>query len=492
MNIFRNAQRRFSEMVEKLNLSPPRWLNVIEAEIGEDSREVNRELLQACIERSRDGDIGASLKLANGVELTHRRVVRGALYSRYGKIRLRRMGYSKPGHKFVFPLDAALNLPRSAYSFELQRFVSRRISMSSFEEVLDLTKEVTGVTVGKRQALEMVEQSAADFDVFYEAQQKVVDGKAPVLVLTTDGKGIVMRPDGLRTATRERAKRSATKMRTRLARGEKANRKRIAQVASIYTIERFRRTPQEVVDELARRKAFKRRPRPSGKRVWASVEKDADKVIRELFTEAHKRDPKHKKEWVVLVDGQQYQMRLVRSLVKQEKIDATIILDLIHVIEYLWIAARLFYEETSIECECWVEDKLQKVLNSEAGRVAGSIRMSAAKGRLTKVQKVIAERCARYIAKNKRYMDYRKSLEYGYPIATGVIEGACRHLIKDRMDITGARWSMHGAEAVLKLRSLVTSNDFDAYWPFHLQREYERNHISKLADLDQLKPLLAS
>ena len=73
-------------------------------------------------------------------------------------------------------------------------------------------------------------------------------------------------------------------------------------------------------------------------------------------------------------------------------------------------------------------------------------------------------------------------LELGAPIAKGVIEGACRHLICDRLDITGARWRLPSAEAVLRLRSLQSSGDFDAYWQFHEQEEARRNHASRYAD----------
>jgi hypothetical protein len=211
-----------------------------------------------------------------------------------------------------------------------------------------------------------------------------------------------------------------------------------------------------------------------------------------MFTEAHKRDPKHKKDWVILVDGQKHQMRLVRSIIRKEQTAAVIIVDIIHVIEYLWQAARVFYEETSNECERWVEDKLVQILNSRAGKVAGSMRMSAAKAKLTKEQRKVVEISARYIAKLKHYMNYQEYLKQGYPIATGVIEGACRYLVKDRMDITGARWSLSGAEAVLKLRSMVTSGDFDDYWTFHLKQEHLRNHLSKLADPRQLAAITSS
>lgn len=485
------AKRKFLAMIEKAQSPSARWLNAVEAEIEQDGREVKHELLQGAINSMGIGDIGPMLLSGEGIGLSRRRVTETLLHTIHGKITIRRMGYSLPGHESIFPLDAAINLPSSSFSFELQRLIARRVSTTAFDEVLALTKEVTGVKIGKRQATEIVQQSAIDFDGFYENQRKISgSNKAPIMVLTTDGKGIIMRPEGLREETRKRAAKTTPKMRTRLARGEKTNRKRMAQVASIYLIPRFCRTPKDVIDELARREARKHRPRPINKRIWASVEKEADAVIGMMFAEARKRDPKHKKEWVILVDGHKQQLRLIKGRVKREGVDAAIILDIIHVIEYLWIAARVFNEEeSSSECERWVEDKLEMILNSHAGKVAGSIRMSASKASLTDAQKKSAEKCARYIARRKPYMQYARYLERGYPIATGVIEGACRYLIKDRMDVTGARWSLKGAEAVLKLRSLVKSGDFEAYWPHHVRCEYERSHASKLGDITQLEPL---
>lgn len=490
---FEGAERQFTRVVEKYKAPSASWFEAIEAELGPDGRELIRQVLQGHVNSRGEGDIGPDLVVADGAVLTHRRVIDRTIQTMFGEVCIRRIGYSLPDHPSVFPLDAVFNLPASSFSAGIQRFIARRVSATSFEEVLDLTREVTGVTIGKPQALEIVQRCAADFDAFYDATEEQGGGREPILVLTTDGKGIVMRPEGLRAGTRERAEKATPTMKTRLAPGEKSNRKRMAQVASIYFIKRFVRTPKEIVDELARREAAKRRPRPSNKRVWASVEKDADEVIKAMFEEAHKRDRKHKKAWVILVDGNKPQLRLVKSLAKKEGVEATVILDIIHVIEYLWDAARLFNpEKDHAGCERWVEEQLTRVLNGHAGKVAGTIRMQAAKRKLTKASAKTAKDCARYIAGHRLYMNYATYMKQGFPIATGVIEGACRHLIKDRMDVTGARWSLDGAESVLKLRSLVSSGDFEDYWAFHRQKEYERNHLSQIADLEQLRPLQSS
>jgi hypothetical protein len=492
-DVFREAEEQFTQMVEKYKTPSALWLNAIESEIGQDGRELTRKILQGHIDSRGPGNVGEAIITTDGISLTHRRLIKRSLQTLFGKIDITRTGYSVPGYSTLFPLDALLNLPLSSFSYGLQRFIARRISTTAFSEALTLTQEITGVSVGGRQAMQIVESCSIDFDAYYASKMARKNRKAKVLVLTTDGKGIVMREESLREETQKRALDTKQKMKTRLSRGEKSNRKRMAQVASIYFIEKFIRTPKDITDELSRQTANLYRPRPYQKRVWASIEKDSDDVIKSMFTEAHKRDPQHSKEWVILVDGNKHQLCVVKSLAKKEGVKASIILDIIHVIEYLWDAARVFIDESNhADCEKWVESKLTQILNGEAGKVAGSIRMSAAKRKLTKDKKQTAKDCARYIARHKPYMHYVKYLKHGYPIATGVIEGACRYLIKDRMDITGARWGLSGAESVLKLRSLVTSGDFDDYWTFHLKSEYERNYIARINNLDNLQSLMAS
>jgi hypothetical protein len=486
---FEEAERQFSRLVDKYKAPSSLWLETIEAELGPDGRKLLLQLMQGHVKTRGDGNVGPSVVTSTGDLLTHRRLITRKLQTMFGEISIERISYSSPDNPGLFPLDAALNLPPSLFSAGIHRFIARRVSKMPFAEVLDLLHGLSGVTIAPPQALEIVRRCAVDFEEFYEAREKQPgDGRHnPILVLTTDGKGIVMRPEGLREETRERAKNAEPAMNTRLAPGEKANRKRMAQVASIYAINRFVRTTKDIIDEFARRAAKKRRPRPSQKRVWASVEKDADAVIKAMFAEAHKRDPKHRKEWVILVDGNKHQLRLVKALAKKEGVDAVVILDIVHVIEYLWDAARTFHDDKDHRgCEQWVEEQLERILDGNAGKVAGTIRLQAAKRKLTKAQAETARGSARYVARYKTYMKYNYCLKRGYPIATGVIEGACRHLIKDRMDVTGARWSLEGAEAVLKLRSLVASGDFDEYWTFHRNREHQRNHLSKFGNLKQL------
>ena len=160
------------------------------------------------------------------------------------------------------------------------------------------------------------------------------------------------------------------------------------------------------------------------------------------------------------------------------------ILDIINDIECLWKAVWFLFGNGDPKAEEWVTDHLLRILQGKATDVAAGIRRSATLRALSADARKPMDTCADYILDHKDLMHYEKYLQQGFPIATGVIEGACRHLIKDRMDITGARWSLAGAEAVLRLRSLRSSGDFDEYWAFHLKEELQRNHLARYANHD--------
>jgi hypothetical protein len=166
----------------------------------------------------------------------------------------------------------------------------------------------------------------------------------------------------------------------------------------------------------------------------------------------------------------------LKKFAKLHHLNLTIVLDIIHVIEYLWKAAFAFYPETSQQAEKWVSKRLTMILEGKSSSVAAGMRRSATFRQLPRSARQPVDNCARYLLNNAQYLKYNDYLKAGFPIATGVIEGACRHLIKDRMDITGARWSLAGAEAVLRLRSLYISGDWEQYWRFHRELEHQRHH----------------
>jgi len=301
-----------------------------------------------------------------------------------------------------------------------------------------------------------------------------------VLVLSCDGKGIVMRADALRAATAKAAADSTTKLGARLSKGEKRNRKRMATVAAVYDLTPVPRTPADVLPDAAGDPI----PAPTAKSKWltASVLDDAATVVTKMFDEADRRDPDHARAWVALVDGNNHQIDRINAEARKRGVTVTVVVDFVHVLEYLWRAAWSFFDEGDPAAEAWVRDKVREVLAGHATRVAAAIRRKATYHRLAPARRVNADAAATYLVNKAPYLYYQGALAKGWPIATGVIEGACRHLVKDRMDITGARWSLNGAEAVLQLRAVHSNGDFDNYWRYHLAQEQRRNHQQRYAD----------
>ena len=482
---FDTARDKFEEIVDEL--CSPAALEMAHGEletlISTEGMELLRQLLQGHLDFRGIGDVGTEVAGTDGVVRTHRRLGSRRLISVFGPVSITRMRYGGRGTTSLVPLDAELNLPEEVYSHGVRKRVAEEVAKNSYDETVDSMAKTTGAVVPKRQAEELSVRASADFEAFYQTREVVAEEESTgeILVISVDGKGIVMRTEDLREQTRKRAQSQQHKLSKRLSRGEKRNAKRMATVAAVYGIDPFVREPQDIVAELRPSEQPVKRPRPENKRVWASVERPPEVVIAEAFAEAERRDPEHNKQWVALVDGNKMQLRLLKERAARSGVVMTIVLDLIHVLGYLWKAAFVFYQEGSEQAQTWVTERLMRLLHGHSSHVAAGIRRSATLRKLSSEQRIPVDKCADYLLKYAEFLRYDQYLKAGLPIATGVIEGACRHLIKDRMDLTGARWSLQGAEAVLRLRSLRSSSDFEEYWRFHTEREMERNHAVRYA-----------
>jgi len=256
-----------------------------------------------------------------------------------------------------------------------------------------------------------------------------------VLVVSCDGKGIVMRPEALREATKKAAEEAEPKLETRLSKGEKRGRKRMATLGAVYEITP---APRSATDVLAS-SGEEQLPAPKAKHKWltASVVQDAAQVVAKAFDEACRRDPDHERTWIALVDGNNHQIERIEAEATKRNHHVTIVCDLIHVMEYIWDAAWCFFEEGDAAAEAWVRDRTLAVLEGGAIDVAAGIRRRATAEGLSASRRANADTCATYLTNKADYLDYPKALSSGWPIATGIIEGACRHICKDRMDVTG-------------------------------------------------------
>jgi len=486
--VFAQARNSFEQM--------ERWLcsndalsfshSELEEQLKVDGYELLREMLQAHLQlRALQEEPIAGVQGSDGEKRRHVEDSGRGLMTVFGLVQVPRLSYGARGVSDLHPTDAALNLPEEKASHGLRKVAAVEAAKVSFDEVVKAIATHTGARVAKRQAEKLVGRAAQDFDEFYEsgAVTPATSSKKDLVVLSSDGKGVVMLHRNLRERTRKAAESEAHKIDRRLSPGEKKNRKRMATVAAVYSVAPFVRTANDILADLRPvRSVDKLRPKAHDKRVWASVEKEPQVVTAEMFDEAERQDPQHRRKWVGLVDGDPRQIARIEAEASRRGVGLILILDLIHVIEYLWKAAWCFFEKGDRDVQVWIAERVTAILEGRSSDVAAGIRRSATLRGLRPKERVGVESCCDYLIAKRAYLHYDEYLAAGYPISTGVIEGACRHLICDRLDITGARWSVAGAEAVLRLRSLRSSEDFDSYWVFHLAKEHERNHQSRYAE----------
>ena len=491
---FSSSEHRFFSLVARLKSQETASMDHSELEnlVDMEGRELLRQLCQDHLDlRSKQESKLEMIEGSDGQNRTHRREGETrTLRMRFGDVEVTRIGYSGRGMSGLRPMDAELNMPFGLCSFGVQRDMVDQAIKMSFEETGLQNERMTGVHVSKRAIEKMTQHAAQDFDAFYERQGQSTEEESSddLLVLSSDGKGVVVRKCDLREETRKRAEREKkTKRKKRLSPGQKKNRKRMAVVCAVYSKEREFRTAEQVMgprESLPTDNVLPLKPkrsRPKNKRAWASLEKDPDVSMDQIFEEALRRDPENRREWVFPVDGDLHQLKRIEEFADLHGVKVTIVCDFVHVLEYLWNASHCFNKVGSDEAEQWVFARAMEVLRGNAGQVAGGMRRSATKRDLTDEKRKGVDACARYLLNHKKYLRYDEYLAKGYPIASGVIEGTCRHLINDRLDITGARWSLDGAESILKLRSLWASGDLDDYWTFYKDCELERNHASNYA-----------
>ena len=375
----------------------------------------------------------------------------------------------------LYPADATLNLPVERHSHGLRKLAALEASRGSFDDAVAAICRQTGQRLGKRQVEELAGLAAMDFEDFYAARRPARAKPGDLLVLSADGKGIVMRADALRTRAPARP-RAGPGPKPRLSGDEQRGRKRMAEIGAVYDATPAPRTQADILASAAP-EGYQPAPGPAAKNKWlcASVVTTPAAVIKRVFEEADRRDPKHRRTWVALVDGANHQIERIKLEARKRELKLTIVVDFVHVLQYLWQAAGCLLPDSGQTAEQWVHRQAIRVLQGHATKVASSIRRQATNASLQRDRRKPADEAANYLTNKSPYLDYPTALTNGWPIATGIVEGACRHLVKDRMDITGARWGLAGAEAILKLRALKANGDFEQYWRFHLTQE--RNHV---------------
>lgn len=458
----------------------------VEATLLDEGRNLLRQLFQDHLDLRSAREKAVKVVDENGTRRAERRKGTRQLRSLLGTVTVTRWLYQQAGCDGRAPADAGLRLCEDSYSMGVRRQLAQLCANDAYAPAVETLERLTGAHVPQRQAEQLAQRASEDVCRFYSEQPAEPVPQNALQVLSFDAAGIVMRTSSLRPKTRKKAEDAAPTASfppPKLGSGKKPNRKRMAQVGAVYAVEPFFRTADDIVGELqslAPTASHDRpsRPRPVNKRVFASIERSAATVIDEGFRDALARDPRRERRWVVLLDGNGDQLNAVRHAAERTGVQITIVADLIHLIEYLWPAAYAFHPAGSDEAREWVVERVKALLKgADPSQVAAGMRRSATLRKI-KCRKAV-DRCAQYMLNLAPYMRYGDALRDGLPIATGVIEGACRHLIRRRLDIGGARWSTAGAEAILLLRATVLSGDFDKYWAFHETQMFRRTHASR-------------
>jgi hypothetical protein len=462
-------------------------------EVEQELRTSGRELIRAAMQAVMDAASAAEERRPGGVDgpdgVRRRRVEDGharSVATVFGRIRVCRLAYRAPLAANVHPLDEVLDLPAGLYSPGLARLCAQESVRGSFTDAADAVEYATGVRIGTRQIIELTRAAAADATAFYADPGREVSAAAPddALVITADGKGVPVRPEALRPGTAKLATKAKTSA-TDDSSGSKPHRKRMAELVCVYDLTPVPRTVEDILPTLigdgeGEKPAAVKAPTATGKWLTASLIEDIPTVIAAGFDEATRRDPTHTRDWVALVDGNTTQIEAITAQAAARGVDVTILVDYLHVAGYVWDAAKaLFCTDTTAGmtlARTWVHERSRMILHGRALEVADRIRTRVRDSKLTTAQRKSALEAATYLTNKAPHLDYPTALARGWPIATGVIEGACRHLVQDRMDITGARWGLDTAQAVLTLRAIATTGDLAQYWRYHQQQEHHRTY----------------
>jgi hypothetical protein len=424
------------------------------------------------------GDVGEVTVLPEGQEVRRLERPHGRVYqSVFGRFELERVVYgSREGQKMAYvPFDTQLQLPESDFSYLLQDWAQSVAVENTYRRVPETLGRILEVHPSvdslERMNLKMSE-TVRPFRESRPAPEHEEEGA--LVVVSADGKGIPMRRATPEAPIQGHDPESEAKV----------NRKKMAVVGTVYTIDPLARTPQEVVESLFcspdDKPSLTPRPEPKHKRLWASLphEQDGQEVsaTEETFgwlaQEVRRRNPQADKPSVLLMDGQKSLWDAGQRMLPRG--DTIEILDLLHATPRIWDAAHLFYGKDEEQALSFVYDRVLRLLKGEVRSVVAGLRQMGTKHKLRgKKREKLAKMCG-YLDNNAHRMRYDGYLAAGYPIASGVIEGACRHFIKDRMERSGMRWTIESAQAMLDMRSTYLNGDWDDFMRYRIAQETQR------------------
>jgi hypothetical protein len=460
-------------------------LHVVERQIFDAVLKIGRAATEIFLKGQGDGDLGETCTTATDQTLFRSaEPVERPLQTVFGHHTIQAYVYAPGAHEKIAlrPVDARLQLSERQTSYLLEEFSQYFCVDQAFQQAARgielLLNQKLSVDVLERTNRRLGDQADAFLD---QLPCPPANKEGELLVLTGDGKGVPLVKEDARVlaAFEDQPKRPGNR--------------RMAILAGVYSVDRYVRTPEEIVAALFRegeRPQNGKRPEPQFKHLRACFPKaydtDTDDPMIvpgavEAFAWANNEiAQRHQpnQPLIRLMDGQKSLWDMADACLEDADTQPVDILDILHVSQYVWRAAGAFHSAFEHR-EAFARDRLLRILQGDVRGVITGLRQMASKRALTgQKRREITVVCG-YFENNLQRMRYDEYLRKGYPIATGVIEGACRHLVKDRMERSGMRWRLEGAQAMLNIRAVWQSSYWQTFHTFRIKHEQAKLHNNR-------------
>jgi hypothetical protein len=399
-------------------------------------------------------------------------------FSIFNKVFIERPYFYEHGVGTQTPLDAELGLGDDSYS-DMLREVTEYLAIYHVYggKKAGFLERLFGLNLSTRALQQNVAEDSEEVEGYYAQKlPPCPESEAEILVIQADGKGIPMVLEEDEVA----------EVQVRLGKGQKHGHKKEAIVTTVYTIAGMPRTPAEVIAsffaENEPEKAPQKASKPQNKHIWATLD-GKDVALSRLAKQVALREGEHFQHRVALCDG----CEALQSRIALQFQGFILILDFVHANEYLWDVANCLLGETSEKRLEWVKSRTLQILSGQTEQVIAELHRIA-KNKKTKVsQRTQLNKTANYFERNLPYMDFQTYLSNGYPIASGAIEGACRHFVKDRFELSGMRWLQTGAENLLRLRAVAENEDWDTYYAYRREQRQLRLYGQSASNIQALE-----
>ncbi len=490
------AKEEFQKIEESIRQATVQGkrIDVVEENLWDHMLSLGRLMLTSFVAGQGTGDLGPTLEYKGRIFRRLDQLHSKPYVSVFGALSpIERVVYgTRETQKHeVIPLDARLGLPESDYSYLLQQWSQSFCVKGSYKDARTDLEQILRLRPSIRVLEDTNGSMSKDVGGFRSSQPTPShDLEGEILVVTGDCKGVRIRGDkppaeeqdakNHVNSPQEDASHHARK------RGPRPGTKREACVGSVYSIDQFVRSTEDVVNDVVRKQRAQDRPTPQNKVLRAElthevngVEINGKDVIFDWFGDQIKaRRTSPSQEIVCVMDGAPTLWNKLKRLMKTLGVTIVCILDLFHVMDYLWDAARCVHGSNDEAAEAFVTDRLRRILNGDIGRVIGGLRQMLAKDKerqkakrkFNSAQRKTLNKVIGYFDRKKKFMRYDEYLAKGYPIGSGVVEGACGHLVKDRMEGSGMRWSIPGAQSMLDLRCVYINEDWKDFHGYRIKQ----------------------